>query len=283
MSSEKSIFERFFPIIFLLTIGICFVSQVQYDTWRRFGTSKIKINYNEYIEPQPLSRSIVKAASLGAYEFMADYYWLQFIQYYGGGDPYGKYRKLPDLFNAITELSPRFSEAYKTGLIVMPGEGFVEEALALGKKGETNLPNSWEMPYYTGLVHHIYKKDYIAAAEHFKRAASLPNSPAITKLFVGIYYKEASQREMAYAIFKTVYETSPEGYVKERAGKYLNHLAGMFFLQDSVITFKERYNRFPFTLNELVEKKITDQIPISPLSIDYSYDPQSGLVGEVKK
>jgi len=88
-----------------------------------------------------------------------------------------------------------FWNAYQTGLIIMPGEGFVDEAIALGNKGMINMPDRWEVPYYTGLVYHIYKKDYLSAAKLFEKAASYNDAPANAKYFAGIYYNKADQRE----------------------------------------------------------------------------------------
>jgi hypothetical protein len=282
MSSEKSFFQRYFLILLIVVMGITYLAQLRYDVWMYFGSPKIKVSYNEYIEPQPLSPAMARASSFGANEFMADYYWLQFIQYYGGGDPYGKYRKLAEIFNTITDLSPKFSQAYQTGLLVLPAEGFIDQAIALGEKGQKNLADDWEMPYYTGLVYHIYKKDYVKAAEKFAQAAALPDAPPITKLFVGIYYNKANDRDTAYAIFQVVYETSKDSYVKERASKYVGHLEGVFRLEDAVKTFHDRYGRYPNNLDELVTKKIIDKLPVSPLSINYTLDPATGAIGEGK-
>ena len=282
MSSEKSFFQRYFLILLIVVMAVTYLAQLRYDVWMYFGSPKIKVSYNEYIEPQPLSPAMAKASSFGSNEFMADYYWLQFIQYYGGGDPYGKYRKLAEIFNTITDLSPKFSQAYQTGLLILPAEGFVDQAIALGEKGQRNLPNDWEMPYYTGLVYHIYKKDYTKAAEEFAQAAALPDAPPITKLFVGIYYNKANDRDTAYTIFQVIYETSQDSYVKERASKYVGHLERVFQLEDAVKTFHDRYGRYPDNLDELVTKKIIDKLPVSPLSISYTLDSATGVIGEGK-
>ncbi len=259
-----------------------YVAQIQFDTWLRFSPPKIVISYNDIIEPQPLSAPATRAASFGATEFAADLYWLKLIQYYGGGDPAGKYRKLAELFNTVTDLSPKFSAAYKTGLIVLPGEGFADQAVALGDKGKRNLPYDWEMPYYTGLVHHIYKKDYAAAAREFTHASELPGAPANVKYFAALYYKEADQRKIAYELFKNIYETTEDEFIRDRSLKYVLHLEGIFSLEDAVNKFRSQTGRFPNSLAELVSQKIVPSLPVSPLGFNYSYDPASGKISESK-
>lgn len=267
----------------IISLLVSVLAQINFDAFRRSSPQRINLTYNQYIEPQPLSAPAAKAVSFGNREFLADWYWLSLIQYYGGGDPYGKYRKLAEMFNLVTDLSPKFSAAYRHGLLILPGEGFTDEAIALGKKGEKNLPNDWQVPYYTGLVYHVYKKDYLSAAKEFDRAASLPGAPAITKLFSAIYYQNADRRQTAYAIFKTVAETTDDSFVRERAIKYVGHLEAYFKLTDAVQVFRTRYGRFPANLNELVDKKILAELPVSPLNIGFAYNPANGQITEAKR
>jgi len=260
--------------------AIAYISQINFDAWRFYSESKIRTTYNEYIEPQPLSPNKARIASFGATEFAADLYWLQLIQYYGGGTPYGQYRKLAELFQTITELAPRFKQPYITGLIILPNEGYVNEAIALGLKGQENLPDSWEMPYYTGLVYHIYKKDYAKAGESFLRAAQSPNAPVITQLMAGIYFKEANERKRSYLIFQSVLETSTDKFVIERAQNYLAHLEGIFALEAAVAKYKKQYGQLPSSLTDLLAKKIIKSLPHSPLNATYTYNPKTGEIGE---
>jgi tetratricopeptide (TPR) repeat protein len=283
MNFKQIPWPRYIPFFVVALLLASYVTQINYDVWRIYSPTKIPTSYNVYIEPQPLAPSTAKLASFGATEFLADIYWLKLIQYYGGGDPQGKYRKLAELFNTVTELSPKFSDAYRTGLIVLPGEGFIDEALALGDKGMKNLPEDWQMPYYTGLVHHIYKKDYAKAAELFQKAASLPNAPENTKYFAALYFKEAGSRETAYRLFLTIYENSPDGFVKDRAGKYVGHMEGLFILEDAIKKFQETHRRLPSSLDELTEKKIVNELPQSPLDLPYLYDHTTGQVSDVKQ
>lgn len=265
-------------------LGLSFVAQINYDAWRRYTPPKlVGIDYNVYIEPQPLSPSLAKAVSFGSTEFLADYYWLTLIQYYGGGTPNGKYRKLAELFNVVTDLSPKFQQAYQTGLIILPGEGFPDQAIQLGEKGKQSLPESWEMPYYTGLVYHIYKKDFVSAAKEFQLAATKKDAPPITQYFAGIYYKEADQRQLAYQIFKTVHETTKDDFVRERSGKQLLHLEMTFFLEDAVAKFRQQFGRYPTSPQELVAKGIIKEVPVSPLGVGFAIDPQTGAVSEAKR
>jgi len=271
---------------FLVVISlwvIAYVSQINYDSWRFYSPGKISVTYNEFIEPQPLSQDAAKIASFGSTELLANYYWLSLIQYYGGGTPYGEYRKLAELFQTITELAPRFKQPYVTGLVILPGEGFPDEALKLGRKGQENLPDSWEIPYYTGLTYHIYKKDFAKAGEEFIKASKFADAPVITKLMAGVYFKEANERKKSYLIFQTVIETSDDEFIVKKAENYLIHLDGIFALEAAVKKFQQRFDRLPDSLNELVERQIINTLPVSPLPIKYDYNSKTGAITEVDK
>ncbi|MEX1051874.1 MAG: hypothetical protein WEC83_00595 [Patescibacteria group bacterium] len=273
--------RRFAWLVVIVLWATAYLAQLHYDTWRRYAPAKISVSYNEFIEPQPLTGDSARLASFGQSEFLANLYWLQLIQYYGGGTPNGQYRKLPELFSTITDLAPRFQQAYVTGLLILPGEGHVSAAIALGEKGQQALPNAWELPYYTGLVYHIYQKDFAAAADAFARAAELPDAPPIAKLFAGIYFKEANQRQTAYLIFQTIIATSDNEFVRDRAAKYLQHLDGLMLLEKAVADFHSRFNRYPTALAELVSSRIIAELPKSPVAVGYGYDPTSGAVTEL--
>ncbi len=281
-ASFTNLWPRFAPLVLIIAAAFAYVGQLKFDTWLFYDTPAIHTTYNEYIEPVPLSGASAKAASLGATNFLADVYWLETIQYYGGGDPYGKYRQLPALFNTITDLSPKFAAAYQNGLLILPSEKFVKEALALGEKGQKNIPDSWEIPYYEGLVYHINKKDYTAAAHQFDIAATKKGALPITKYFAGLYYKEAGSRQTAYQIFQTVYQTTRDSFVKERAKKQIGHLDGLFALQDAINAFQQKFHRHPKNLEELVTQKLIASIPVSPLGVHYTYDEATAEVGDAK-
>lgn len=280
--SSKLQLQRIFWIFPIAALTLAYVAQINYDAWRRYSPPRIATSYNIYIEPQPFSAQAAKTASLGSQEFMASLYWLQLIQYYGGGDPYGQYRKLAELFNTVTDLSPKFTHAYQTGLLVLPGEGFVDEAIALGKKGMERDPERWEMPYYTGIVYHIYKKDYVTAGKLFEQAAALPEAPQNAKYLAAIYYNRGDQRQTAYALFKTIYEATTDNFIKERSAKYILHLENIFLLEEKVAAFQQRFKRLPRSLNELVQTRLIEQLPTSPLGLTYEYNTTTGAITEEK-
>jgi len=139
--------------------------QRQYDQVRLQHIRTIQISVNEFIEPSLPSPIVLEKAAFGFRTVIADLLWLTTIQYYGGGDPYGKYRQLPKLVESITRLDPRFTYPYSFAGLVLPNEGFPDEALSILRTGEKSLPDSWELPYNEATIYYIDKKDSAAAAQ----------------------------------------------------------------------------------------------------------------------
>ncbi|MBI4948337.1 hypothetical protein HY844_02165 [Candidatus Berkelbacteria bacterium] len=266
---------KFLLIVFFLIIGVIY-SQFSQDSNKR--SRVYSATYNQYIQPLALSGEGITNVSFGFKELIADYYWLKTIQYYGGGDPNGKYEQLPKLYNSVLELSPRFLSAYESGILILGGEGFVKDAINLANVGQKNLPLSWQIPYYQGLIEHIYNKNYKAAANLFDQAAKLPGAPPNTKYFAGIYYSQANNPDIAYAIFKTIYENSTDPAIKERAGNYVIYLENVTLLNKALTQYKIKFSKPPNSLSDLVKQKIITEIPQNPLEFDYYYDKKIGKV-----
>jgi hypothetical protein len=134
------------------------------------------------------------------------------------------------------------------------------------------------MPYYQGIVYDIYKKDYALAAQDFSQAAKLPGAPANTAYFAAIYYNQDNQQQVALQLFETIYATSKDSFIKDRAGKYVEHLQMIFSLDNATAQYKKTYGRFPGSLQDLVTKKIISAVPVSPLGFNFVYDPTTGVV-----
>ena len=104
MSSSKDFLGTWGLVLVITFLSLVYVAQINYDSWSRYSPRALSVSYNDFIEPQPLSGLAAKGVSLGQSQFLANIYWLELIQYYGGGEPNGRYRKLPDLYsNTLTK------------------------------------------------------------------------------------------------------------------------------------------------------------------------------------
>lgn len=267
-----------FLILTLLVIE--YTLQLNYDVWSKYSKPVFNATYNETREPNVINSELIKKFSFGYDNLISDIYWLSTIQYYGGGDPYGGYAKLPNLLNSVVDLNPKFQYPYIFSLLVLPNEKMADQALTIGEKGRTALPDDWQIPYYMGTVYHIDKKDYKNAGKYLEIAAGKPGVLPIAKLLAATYYAKANERDIAYNLYKVIYENSQDEYTKEKAGNYLKNLEIISFLEDAAKHYKIRYGHYPLKLQDLVNGKILTAIPESPINRELIIDPNSGKVSE---
>src|SRR5512140_574790 len=127
----------------------------------------------------------VDRASLGHQGLAADLAWLRAVQYYGEHKRSDrKFTMMAHIFDIITDLDPRFVNAYIFGgLVTAEDAGDVRRGVALMEKGVERNPGNWQMQFETGFVQYVCAKDYPVAARHFRTAAELPGAPESAQRF----------------------------------------------------------------------------------------------------
>ncbi len=97
------------------------------------------------------SPEMLKILSVGNPNLMADIFYLWSIQYYSGFQPSERFLYLDTVYNLITDLDPRYFDAYRIGALIMGiqtgGDQVQLKATVqrLFDKGLRNLPQSWEL------------------------------------------------------------------------------------------------------------------------------------------
>lgn len=268
-----------FVLVIVILNGIV-LAQLFYDSWRMAYGKKPNVSANILIEPHPLPANIMKKSSLGLNNFMSDITWIETIQYYGGGMPYEKYRKLAQLMTLTTDMDPRFLYPYDFGLTVLPGEGFVKEAIILGDKGLKSpyFKDSWEIPYGLAMIERTNVKDNLKAAKYFQIASKRPGVPEMAGVMAGLNYEKADQRLVAYGLYKGIYDKTKNQYVKDSAKKHMDHLALVFNLEKAAEVYKGKFGKYPPTLEDLVKAKIVENIPTDPTGQALVIDPNTGKI-----
>ncbi len=272
------------PIIIIALIALIVGEQTWFDRARTNHLRNVRVPYNELIEPDLPSASSLEHFSSGLNTVLADVLWLVTIQYYGGGDPYGMYRQLPNLVESIITLDKRFLYPYTFAGIVLPNEGFSDQALQILKQGEKALPNEWTLPYYEATIYYINKKDNKLAAESYQRASQKPGAPDNTKFLSAIEFSKADDLNTAIAIFTNLAKTSSNSYFKQRSQLYVDHYTLLRDLNTAIQAFHKNENRYPNSLQELVTKNYITEVPADPLNRVLDYNNQTGsLTADVTK
>ncbi len=161
----------------------------------------------------------LKGYALGFEGLIADWYWMQSLQYIGD-----KIIKNPDknisvenlnelnprllyyyLDNATT-LDPKFTIAYGYGATVLPAIDS-EQAIKILQKGIAGNPDEWRLYHYLGYIYWKLKR-YEEAAAIYAQGAAVKNAPDWMKIMGARMKSDGGSRETARALYRQTAETA---------------------------------------------------------------------------
>lgn len=175
-------------------------------------------------QPAPLIRQQepqrpLEAVLLGSEALLADYYWFDLLQYYGG------YRLgQHDLasFNARVErllrLDPAFHRATLFAAVVRATD-MQDPAGALRwlAYAERANPTYWVYPYEQGFFHYLWLENYREARAAFARAGRCPDAHPAWRHFVARIDELGGDPRLAREMWLEVAETAEHPRVREAA------------------------------------------------------------------
>lgn len=254
-----------------------------------------------WLPPAP----VMQVLALGYDHVVADVLWLQVIQYYGG-KLIAKDQHMPNLwpfFDAITTLDPGFEEAYYFGSYLLADDlGKPDLALTLLDRGRRYFTESaasdavassarvsparvsreaWRYAYQMGFIHFFYRHDKAEASRYFQMAGTVPGAPPICNRLAAALSEEVGERDTARRMWGLVYQTATDTYTRARAERNLARLKGeedIETLRNALDGFRTQNNRWPTTLDELVQLNWLPSLPVDTNRAAYPYDAQTGAV-----
>jgi len=246
----KSVFIPLF-----LLVGIV-VSQYAFDYYRV---------QHPRINPLVLPGRVIRFFDLGLHAAASSLLFVRAIQY----TPLFP-TNLPKLFDVVVDLDKKHSNPYALAVLILPGNNFLDEGIAIGERGVRDADPDWRIPYYLATVFHIFKNDRQNASLYFDKASRVPGVPEKIR-YVALNYGSAnlSIREQSKQIWGGIYETSEDAIIRKRAEAYIIHYEILDLLDNAVARYIQRYGRFPQLLDDLVEGRILRAIPRDPFGFTY--------------
>lgn len=164
------------------------------------------------------SGKMVKAASLGYREVVADLLWVRATLMFGGRYGEADHSWYPWLFHLIdlaTELDPPFRAAYKYGGTMLRADGvFVEQSNLIFQKGMHALPQEWSFPFAIAMNYFMYNDDAVNAARYMERAAVLPGAPFYLRNLAATLRSDSDGLDAALAFTRQELENVVEPRVR---------------------------------------------------------------------
>jgi hypothetical protein len=229
---------------------------------------------------------ILKLVSLGNQGLMADLLYIWSIQYYSQFALDEKFLYLETVFDLVTDLDPRFFDAYRIGALIMTlqrsGDPAQHKAaiVRLYDKGLRNMPDSWELAEVAAWDAHLVLNDQELAVRWMRAAAERPGAPPEVKRVYGRWRDNIHgwtvEDSVAYW----------EGVVAE-ANRTVDIRLATSHLYDSYVTLhrrrldpllaaiRQRTGECPESWQEVVERGLLPAAPLDYVGNPYGIDRES--------
>jgi tetratricopeptide (TPR) repeat protein len=262
---RKKFFLSALLIVALVSLLYFLIEQIE-DFKTRFEQKEILL----YLP----SGKFIKAASLGFDELVADFLFIKSVLYFGSHYLSDKeYTWLYHLLDISTTLSPHFKEPYEFGAVVLSFEvRQVDKSNLLLKKAIKNNPDYWRFPFYLGFNYFYFKQDFYQAAKYMEKASLLPGRPKYLPKLTSRLYAEAGQPRFAIEFLEKVLQNTQDQYIREEIQRRIKRLkieCDLNMLETAIRKYKEKFNRPPQDLGDLVSRGLIDKIPEEPFGGEY--------------
>ncbi|MEW5764816.1 MAG: hypothetical protein ACOYXN_10835 [Acidobacteriota bacterium] len=233
------------------------------------------------------SSGYMKVASLGQRNLWADLIFVWAVQYF---DRYGKEVRgtyLSRTFDTLTDLDPRFYEAYIFGCLFLSLDQNWDALYRLADKGISFNSKNWLLPWEAGTYAFFQAKDYEQAARYFQIAHDRNPEEILIKdmLANSLKYRGDYERSLE---FWTKIRGQFEGDDSSR-GRFFRLAADRNIfdlrvkidlrrLEAAVDAFTKAKGARPQRLSDLVRDGFLPGVPMDPYGEPYLYDPSSGDV-----
>jgi hypothetical protein len=171
----------------------------------------------EFLPPDSVA---LKIASLGYDDLLADYYWLRFIQYFGGGEARqrDRYASAEKYLRLIVMLDPHFLAAYDFVAFGVGGEeGRPDTAKEILDFGISHNQDSWRLPFLAGINEYLFARNELEAANYYDIASRRPHAPPWLARQAGILRTKLPSTMKAINVWKSAYETAVDNSIKRKA------------------------------------------------------------------
>lgn len=208
----------------------------------------------------------LKGFVFGAEGLMADWYWMNSLQYIGKKitavglenldlddlTPLNPRLLYPYLNNA-TELDPHFIAPYSYGATILPAID-PKQAIALTEKGIANNPDTWRLHQYLGFIY-WREKNYEKASEVYGEGAKIAGAPPFMKMMAARMKTEGGSRDVAREMYGQILAESEDEVSRRNAELRLMQIDSLDqrdLLNDVLTEFRNTHGRCPSTWAEIL-------------------------------
>lgn len=265
-------------VLFLLVALLVYVGIMP------FVSTYLSTEYRTVSMRFPPSYRALKAASLDHQLLVGQYMVIKVITYFGGraivnakpvtrDEFYVMYRNI----ETATKLDPYNIDAYYFAQAALTWE--VKEykaANALLDYGIKYRTWDWYLPFFAGFNCSYFMKDYLGAAQYYRRAAEITGNDLFIRLASRNFY-EAGKTEEALVYLKVMIDTSNNDALKQMLKKRYTAYSAVKILEQARDRFRNVKGRLPMSLDELRASGILSELPLDPYDGKFIVDAHGNI------
>jgi tetratricopeptide (TPR) repeat protein len=217
----------------------------------------------------------LKGFVFGAEGLIADWYWINSLQYIGKKITNSELEYIdlndmrnlnprllyPYLKNAV-EMDPHFIPAYSYGAIMLPAID-PEKAIELAKDGIRNNPDEWRLYHYLGYIYWKQQK-FREAEEVYTQGSKVAGAPSFLAMMAASMRSSGGDRETARLMYQGMYDQADSDSTREPIRLRLleiDWLDERDAISAALIEIKDATGRCPKRLSEVIPRLRTVKLP----------------------
>lgn len=233
-----------------------------------------------------LPAPLVKLMSLDYQNLVADLIFSRTLSFYGGRvnqkdedriDPQ-TWQTIYKRLDLASQLDPYFVDPYYFAQAVLTWNASMpKETNALLDRGRRFRSQDWIIPFFMGFNAFYFLQDYGQASLYLTEASQRPGSPPFLPLLAARMATKGGETQTAVAFLRHLEMQTEDQTVKEQIRKRLLALEGIWFLEQAVEQYRQKFGKFPETLEVLVKQGMISQIPTDPYGGEFYLDSQGKI------
>lgn len=284
----------------VILIGACFTIAIGLTQFLDQTRPPLPENYLD--DDLSLQAVQFKGFVFGAEGLVADWYWMNSLQYIGGKisnvgldqinlddlsalNP----RLLYPYLNNTVEMDPKFLAAYSYGATVLPAID-VDQAIALTEKGIANNPDNWRLYHYLGYIH-WRRKNFDKASEVYSQGSQITGAAPFMREMAASMKTRGGSRDTAREMYLQLATEGEDQQTKSNAELRvleIDSLDERDKLTEQLSIVKDKTGKCPANLSELIPALRTVVLPrnrtfsvnqknevVDPLGFPYMIDERT--------
>jgi len=176
---------------------------------------------------------------------------------------------LLDVFRTSVKLDPRLVGAYVIGGVVVPKtKQDIVLAIDFLKEGMELNPKEWRIPFWIGF-NNLELSIYPKVIEYYQLASELPDSPRYLKSNLAYYYYKSDKPKEGLLYLQTLKESLEDERLIKSIEQKITWLENIAYLEAKVKVYKDTYQSWPDSLDDLVRVGLISEIPEDPFGGGY--------------